>query len=158
MKTILDSDHIKNDSNLSQASGHLKVLVSQNFIFWLSFFRKIIPLTDILFNQLQKVDIDLTVIKRSLTSFEENVLKIRNNIDTDTGEPQQSSQSSPPKKRKIDKTEWKRQAKEVCDVIICQIKERFRFTSHLVGGSLFMSEKFPDYDSKFPEDLSLIHI
>lgn len=121
MKTILDSDHIKNDSTLSQASGHLKVLVSQNFIFWLSFFRKIMPLTDIpvLFNQLQKVDIDLTVIKRSLTSFEENVLTIRNNIDTETGEPQQSSQSSPPKKRKIDKTEWKRQAKEVCDVIIC---------------------------------------
>lgn len=37
-------------------------------------------------------------------------------------------------------------------MIICQIKEWFRFTSHLVEASLFMSGKFPDYDCKFPED------
>ena len=45
---VLDSHHIKNDSSLSQASGHLKILVSQNFIFWLSFCRQIMQFTDIL--------------------------------------------------------------------------------------------------------------
>lgn len=151
MKTILKSDNIQNDITLSQASGHLKTLVSQNFIFWLSFFRKIMPLIDILFNQLQKVEIDPTVIKQSLLRFEENMSRIRNEIDTDNEELQQS-QSSLSKRRKTDKNEWKRQAKEVCDVIICHTKERFNFTGHLIGACLFMSEKFLAYDSKFPED------
>lgn len=99
------------------------------------------PLIDILFSQLQNVEIDPTVIKQSLLRFEENMSQIRNDIDTNS-EEQQQTQSSPAKKRKIDKNEWKRQAKEVCDVIICQVKERFSFTGHLVGASLFVSETF----------------
>ncbi|RZF40928.1 hypothetical protein LSTR_LSTR015484 [Laodelphax striatellus] len=54
METILNSDEIKNDSTISQASGHLNILKSASFIFWLSFFNEIFPYVDILFGQFQK--------------------------------------------------------------------------------------------------------
>lgn len=154
MNTILQSDYINNDSTICQASGHLKVLKNQNFIFWLSFFNKIMPYLDILFGHLQQTKTDPTITKKRLLSFEENMFKVRNEIDLDKSEKEeQQAESSFPKRRKMDTDEMKRQAKEVCDVITTQIKERFKFTGHLSATSLFSSDKFPDYDSKFPEDI-----
>ena len=43
-------------------------------------------------------------------------------------------------------------ALEVCDVILNCAKDRFHFKEHLVVASLFFSECFGEYCSKFPED------
>ncbi|KAJ8934952.1 hypothetical protein NQ318_021208, partial [Aromia moschata] len=45
-----------------------------------------------------------------------------------------------------------RELKEVCDIIICQAKERFNFTGHLVASNLLLPEKFSDLLKKFPEN------
>ncbi|KAJ8952030.1 hypothetical protein NQ318_023471 [Aromia moschata] len=45
-----------------------------------------------------------------------------------------------------------RELKEVCDIIICQAKERFNFTGHLVASNLLLPEKFSEYVKKFPEN------
>ncbi|KAK4886524.1 hypothetical protein RN001_002795 [Aquatica leii] len=47
----------------------------------------------------------------------------------------------------------KREAMEVCDVIICEAKDRYNFTGHLVAASLFLQDKFAHYDKQFPENL-----
>lgn len=152
LKTILDSDDIRNDATLSQASGHLKTLASANFTFWLNFFNKIMPLVEILFGQLQNVKLDPTVTKKLLTEFEENILTFRKNIDL-TGTESESSASTPAKRMKVEKKEWKREATEVCDVIITQAKERFTFTGHLAAASLFICDNFQTFNSKFPEEI-----
>lgn len=48
--------------------------------------------------------------------------------------------------------ELKREAIEVCDVIISQAKERFDFTGHLVASNLFLVENFEKYFKHFPEE------
>lgn len=62
-----------------------------------------------------------------------------------------SEEVSSPKRRKMEKQEWKREAKEVIDVIISQAKERFAFTGHLTAGTLFSAEMFHKFSTNFPE-------
>nr|CAH7725218.1 unnamed protein product [Callosobruchus chinensis] len=56
---------------------------SQNhkFIFWLTFFHRIMPKVDVLFNELQKRKIDPVEINQKIQSFDQNIMKIRNSID-----------------------------------------------------------------------------
>lgn len=75
-------------------------------------------------------------------------MKIRNDIDTD----ENLEAYSHTKKRNLDIREWKRQAKEVCDVIICEAKSRFVFSDHLIADPIFISDKVFKYTSKFPEE------
>ncbi|KAJ8912042.1 hypothetical protein NQ315_000535 [Exocentrus adspersus] len=45
----------------------------------------------------------------------------------------------------------KKEALEVCDAVLSQIKTRFSFSGYLVASNLFMSEKFSTYRREFPE-------
>jgi hypothetical protein len=148
MKTIIDRKDIQNVATLTQASGHLKILVSANFVFWLKFFSQIMPFVEILFAQLQTENLDIVVTRKILTTFEKNVAKVREVLDSTVEE---NAGVSSGKKRKIDKQEWKREAKEVCDVIISQAKERFAFTGHLTAAALFSAENFQHFNIAFPE-------
>lgn len=151
MNKTLKMDKIKNSQTLHQAAGHKKILVSYGFNFWLSFFSKIMPLVDILFGQLQKREINSISAQRAICNFEQSIQVIREKIDVDLKMPTQSS-STPSKKRKTDNTAWKREAKEVCDVIIREAKDRFNFTGHLVASNLFSPDMFKQYTVKFPEE------
>ena len=65
-------------------------------------------------------------------------------------------QQEPAAKRKRTEcqTAKRREALEVCDIILREAKDRFSFTGHLVAASLFHSEKFSDYVyvKNFPEE------
>ena len=76
----------------------------------------------------------------------------RQDIDSDENFDLNIEAHSHTKKRKFDKSDWKRQAKEVCDVIICEAKSRFAFSGHLIAASLFMSDRFVKYSLTFPEE------
>lgn len=151
MNEILKTDEIKNSQTLDQAVGHKKKLVSYEFNFWLSFFSKIMPLVDILFGQLQKREIDSLTAQKAISHFEGNIKLIREQIDVDLSMPAESTYRSS-KKRKTDNTEWKREAKEACDVITNEVKARFTFSGHLVASNLFSPDMFQQYKSKFPEE------
>jgi hypothetical protein len=128
----------KNASTINQASGHLKILTSNCFVCWLNLFYKIMPHVDILFAKFQAREIDPVIANKNILSFENQLLQIRNNIPEfpETNEPSTS------KRRKTDKCEeYAREAKEVCDIIVCQVKERFSFTGHLIAATLFFPEK-----------------
>jgi len=43
-------------------------------------------------------------------------------------------------------------AKEVCDIFIVNVKERFDYKNHLHASHLFLSNKFLTYENKFPND------
>ena len=148
MDQILENNNILSDSTICQAVGQKKVLSSHSFNYWLEFFSKIMPLVEILFGQLQKREIESSSVQKSISLFEDNIKKIRNEIGVNSSnDPSDSSR----KERKTDDIQWNREAKEVCDVIISQAKDRFGFSHHLMASSLFDPDKFPLYSRKFPE-------
>lgn len=137
----------KSPTTINQASGHIKILNSKNFISWLNLFYKIMPHVDILFAKFQSKEIDPVSGNKNIVSFETQIAEIRNSFTAlpGTNEPDNA------KRRKIDNDNFSREAKEVCDIIICQAKDRFEFTGHLTAATLFYSEKYIQYSTRFPE-------
>ena len=64
-------------TTVREASGFLRVLQDDDFQFFLQLFHQIMPHVDMLYQQLQKKDIDAVFIKRALQSFTSSVQEIR---------------------------------------------------------------------------------
>lgn len=139
----------RNVSTTNQSSGYVKILKSKTFLSWLNLFYKIMPHVDLLFGKFQTRQIDAVVAKKCLLSFETKLTEIRNSITLD--DVIESSSSNSKRSKLDDSAEFSREAKEVIDIIICQAKERFSFTGHLVAASLFCSEEYNQYSTCFPE-------
>lgn len=147
MQKILNES--RNVSTTNQASGYVHILTDKSFVFWLNLFYKIMPHVDLLFGKFQAREIDAVIANKNLMLFETELTKIRNGVI----EPSDTSDSEPStsKRRKTNEgVEFSREAKEVCDIIICQAKERFNFTGHLVAASLLFSEHYTQYSTSFP--------
>ena len=66
------------DSNtLREASGFLRMLQDEDFHFFLQLFHQIMPHVDVMYQQLQKRDIDMVFIKHALQNFTSSVQAIR---------------------------------------------------------------------------------
>ena len=63
--------------SVREASGYVRMLQDEDFIFFLCFFHNIMPHVDMLYQKLQKKDIDAVFIKRALESFTSSVQTIR---------------------------------------------------------------------------------
>lgn len=142
MTCIIETE---NDNNsINQADMLLRYLNDTTFLYWLDFFQSILPQSEILFKQMQKRNIDLVTIKNNIQNFEKSIQNARNCIDQ-TEEPAQ-----PASRRAIPTSSST--AKEVCDVIITQVKDRFQFSNHLIAAKLFYCENFTAYRATFPEE------
>ena len=62
---------------MREASGYLRMLQDDDFKFFLHLFHQIMPHVDIMYQQLQKKDIDAVFFKRALQSFTSSVQAIR---------------------------------------------------------------------------------
>nr|CAI5834610.1 unnamed protein product [Callosobruchus analis] len=116
------------------------------------------PHVDILFNQLQKVTTDALKIQNNIGDFERAICKIRSeisNTDTQLVHQNDSELTSPPSKRRrtADRSDRRREAIEVCDIILLEIKTRFQFIGHLILSNLVIFKQFPFYEKEFPTDL-----
>lgn len=128
------------------------MLNDDQFIFWLRVFHSLMPHVDILYNQLQKRTMDPVELSKSILQFEENILKERQNIDNIFEEKDTSPMK---KRRRVDTSDFETRkvaAKEVCDIFIVNVKERFDYKNHLNASQLFLSIKFPTYENDFPSD------
>lgn len=133
---------------INQAGALRRMLNYDKFIFLLNVFHCLMPHVDILYNQLQKRTIDPIEISIAITKFEENIKKERNNLDIFLNEDTQT-----PKRRKTNETNDSRMAtaKEVCDIIVVNIKDRFEYKDHLYASLLLISSKFSLYKKCFPQ-------
>jgi hypothetical protein len=122
------------------------MMKGKHFLFWLSFFHRIMPHVDLLYDQLQSRNTDSTIVQSALGSFYNAVSTIRNEISL-TSEISEEQSEFKKRKRNEDGTIL---AKEVCDTIWFQAKERFKFTGHLYAAKLLVSEEFPLYNREFP--------
>ncbi|CAH2011508.1 unnamed protein product [Acanthoscelides obtectus] len=144
----------RDSSSINQASGYKLKLQDTNFVFWLSIFHKIMPHVEIVFNQLQKVRTDSVKVKNDLENFEAAIQTIREQMDSIIDEierVQRETDEPARKKRQVEEGSKKREALEICDAVLSQIRTRFNFSGHLVASNLFVSEKFSVYKHQFPE-------
>ncbi|XP_025420901.1 zinc finger MYM-type protein 1-like [Sipha flava] len=89
----------------------------------------------ILYNQLQKRKIDSTEVKNAISRFEENIQKERRNFDNFQNEMPGEVTQCRQKRKRDDDTLLSRicVAKEVCDILIVCVKDRFEYKAHLRG-------------------------
>ena len=64
-------------TTVREASGFLRMLQDDDFQFFLQLFHQIMPHVDVLYQQLQKKDIDAVFIKRALQRFISGLQAIR---------------------------------------------------------------------------------
>ncbi|XP_050296345.1 uncharacterized protein LOC126736159 [Anthonomus grandis grandis] len=135
----------------NEASGLRKALEDPEFLFWLTLFHKIMPHVDILYNQLQSKSKDSVSLQKDLSIFESSIAKIRNDTDNIKANVELNFESV--KRRRTDDNLRSIIAKEVCDTVVTQAKDRFSYRGHLQAANLFDKEAYPKYNKTFPVDI-----
>ncbi|XP_071371303.1 zinc finger MYM-type protein 1-like [Centroberyx affinis] len=150
-QTIRDSGNF-DPPTVREAGGFVRMLEDEDFCFFLALFHKIMPHVDMLFNQLQKRNIDSVYITGIIQRFTNSMQTIRASIPSLREEHSGSVQQQPTKKRRtLGQGEQQRLATEVCDTILSHAKERFSFTKHLISATLLQGDLFPEHTVKFPD-------
>lgn len=148
-------DDSSDQKTINEASGLINYLNNDDFLFWLEVFHNIMPHVDILFNQTQLRGVTSSYLNQCIDAFEHEIRKLRDNIDSITVN---SSILKQPRKPVLAGDHRNVAAKEVCDVIITQIQDRFHFKDHLAAARLFLPENFTEYRKAFPEEIFKITI
>ncbi|XP_063745024.1 zinc finger MYM-type protein 1-like [Eleginops maclovinus] len=144
------SDSTFDSTTVREASGFLRMLQDEDFVFFLQQFHQIMPHVDMMYQQLQKRDIDMVFIKRALQNFTSSIQAIRD--QSSSQQQQQEAPGTTRSRRALGEQEKQRLSKEICDTILGHAKARFSFTSHLVSAVLLEAELFDRHRTTFPEE------
>ena len=138
--TVLEDSSSESTGN--GASGIKRMLNDTDFLFWLDFFNKVMPHIDILYGQLQSVATNAAKANTDLAAFTASIQKIHDDfsVATLTG-----NESSSRKRRYAASASKVREAKEVCDTILLQCKERFKSIAHIEASELLQLGKASKY-------------
>uniref|UniRef100_V5GRQ1 HAT C-terminal dimerisation domain-containing protein n=1 Tax=Anoplophora glabripennis TaxID=217634 RepID=V5GRQ1_ANOGL len=107
------------------------------------------PHVDILYNQLQKIQTDPTKIQIAIEYFEKSIENIRKSLPP-VEDATHDETAINIRKRRLNNENLNLSAREVCDIITIQIKERFTFKDHLSGAKLFLKENYAVYQKALP--------
>lgn len=129
---------------INQAGALRRLLNDNTFIFWLNVFHRLMPHVDILYNQLQKQTVDPIQVDGAVNTFKENIQYERNNFSNEMSDDVLMQSK---RKRSNDANA----SKEVCDVFINRVQDRFEYKDHLFAYYLFISSNFPSYEKHFPQ-------
>lgn len=97
------------------------------------------PHVDILFNQLQKRNIDVISIKNYMTTFNNSIQKVRMRLTETHGLKSVASSSQRSKRNNTEDTKC-RITVEVCDNVLSEVEHRFEINNDLMN--LFQVDKF----------------
>lgn len=145
-----------NQVTSKEARGVRRILEDPNFTFWLTFFHFVMPHVDLLYDHLQKRNMDPTEAQKVINVFEQSINLVRNKIDAISQQASQFNTTPTDHKRKRpnnNKQDHRVACIEVCDVIINNARERFSFTDHLVAATLLNSENFEKFNTRFPDEI-----
>ena len=149
----LSYTHFEWDNNtIQQASGLIRLVQDEEFLFYLEFFHRIFPHADILYAVLQTHKISVDVVLNAVESFKTAIANARDEIDDiespDTAEGQEGE---PSRKRSRTTTEsMKAACKEACDIMHLQASDRFESVGHLTVLQLVGPDQFKDFAKEFP--------
>jgi cell division protein FtsB len=143
-----------NKVTLTEASGLRRILSDPEFIFWLHVFHKILIHVDILYQQLQARNKDSSQLRSDIDKFEQEIAKERLHIDDIDKEIEHEFPEPSRKRKKEDKDVLNQRsvsAKEICDVVASQVKDRFSYTGHLEAAILINNTNFELFNEIFPQ-------
>ncbi|XP_030759734.1 zinc finger MYM-type protein 1-like [Sitophilus oryzae] len=142
---------LEDDSvTLQQATGLLNHLENSDFVYWLNIFHLILPHSEIFNNLQKKRKLVATEVQRMTSHFQQTIQRIRETILNDKKIPEQQKNN---KRQRGDLESKKRIALEICDIIIVEIENRFKFSDHLVLEQLIRKENYANFKQQFPEDI-----
>ena len=118
------------------------MLNDTDFLFWLDFFNKVVPHVDILYGQLQSVATNAAKAKTDSAAFTASIQKIRDDVSVAT---LTGNESSSRKRKHAASASKVGEAKEVCDTILFQCKERFISIAHIEASELLQQDKASKY-------------
>ena len=84
---------VNSHQTVDAATGLLRMLNDDDFQFWLSFFHRIMPHVDILYDQMQNRNANSSTVHTALQSFNDVIMKIRNELTPDINELQEEPNS-----------------------------------------------------------------
>lgn len=139
-----------NVDTATQAAGFTNWFRNDTFLFWLSFFYKIMPDLEILQHQLQKIHTDAIKIQEAI-NFQHTIQEVRDNLPPIDESADENDMQNTRRRRRCGRENLHLSAREICDTIVFQIQDRFEFKNHLSGAALFVTEKYDDFKKKLPE-------
>ena len=145
-----------NEVSVNKASGLLQWLKDKEFLLFLKFFSQLMPHVDILYAQLQKLQICPTIIKESIKKFIQAINNARDKIPYVLTNYQSAPSSAKRSRLSIfDEVDLRklRIFSGVCDIIISHYCKRFAFTENLVAATLSERQLFAKYNQCFPTEV-----
>lgn len=125
----IDSNTYIQQQGVQQATGFVRILNDNQFIFWLKFYHRIRPHVTIFFDPIQKREIDAAVVENSVQRFAFAVSIVCKIYEDNLIDSESSSRCV----ENINKKNNRFAALKVCDTINNIIEDRFKFSSHLSG-------------------------
>jgi hypothetical protein len=151
----IQNDETMDDHSVSEAIGLSNWLHDKNFNYLLSFFYDVLKHVDILYNIIQARHSNGLKITLALKDFETVIDDIRENtnkyfIEDLTADDENHFQFR--KRSKRDDRNIELDAKEACNVIVHQMKERFKNSQVFASFTIVDPKKFSLYKDNFPEE------
>uniref|UniRef100_A0A8C5PQW2 TTF-type domain-containing protein n=1 Tax=Leptobrachium leishanense TaxID=445787 RepID=A0A8C5PQW2_9ANUR len=135
---------------VSKAATYAELLKEVDFLYFVHLFHEIMPHVDKLSTELQRKDIQSPFIRIAMEDFTGCIQRISESVEGIEGKlaklPALYSHNE------TDMATLNQTAKQVCDIVMAEAKERFEFSKHLLSATLFASELLPQYRRSFPLD------
>ena len=148
-----EEEHFKWDQKtINEASGLLKWLEDEEFMFFLNFFHRVMPHVEVLYDVLQSREISIDMVRKALDTFTTSINNIRRDLSktSQAESTQDDSVPSTSKRRKMTASQMRSACIEACDIINVQAKERFSSTGNLIPLQLVDPALFSKYRAAFP--------
>jgi hypothetical protein len=91
-------------------------------------------------------------VQKYISDFQNAIQKVRSEVDYDYYQNDNDDAAIQPAKRQRYLDNDRQMAREICDVIITNILDRFCVNDYLEASLLFETQLFQDYVVNFPEN------
>lgn len=136
---------------LNDAVGLLNHLESDTFMFWLTHFFNVLPQVEVFANHIQKRNLDVNLIKQIMTDFEGEIIKIRNELEAIEAEKVKIKDENDQTVKNVTAAYKITIAKQICDIVLVQVRERFIYVNHFVASNLFNGENYEGFMKQCPK-------
>lgn len=141
---LLHTDLDSSPRFIREAQVCEKLLTNDEFMYFLSFFYYLMADVNVFYESLQNSFVDSLKISQGINEFLDEISKTKDAIAVENSD--NDDKTSEAFMRAFAKI-------EVCNVILKEIQERFRFTNHWEAHILFKSEQYYKFHGNFPENI-----
>lgn len=144
-----DSDMV----TITEASGFIRLLSDNQFLFWLEFYHLIMTHVTNFFDTMEQSAMDATKSRNTVQDFLEAVSKVQRGYEDDALDDGEVHSAKRACTHLGSSRNNRIAALQICDTLRTTIYERFNFDGHISAAQLFNCKSFSSYNDSFPEDV-----